>query len=177
MSPHSSATLVPVQLTQFWQDPSDGFSRLVRLLCRHRRRGVAGFRKDESTSVKRIKETDDPVDGAKNPRWIELSERRGAFDQSNLGPPHPREVKLGLCDSAGALEHDCILGVAGDFANELVQLFRKRRGRGDAQGQAMPVGVAARSVLTRARNGDRCSCARCDGWRQFAARSPWSGRR
>src|SRR6516162_3586726 len=27
------------------------------------------------------------------------------------------------------------------------------------------------------RNGDRCSCARCGGWRQFAVRSPWSGRR
>jgi hypothetical protein len=30
------------------------------------------------------------------PRWIELSEHRCAFDQGNLGPPHPREVKLGL---------------------------------------------------------------------------------
>jgi hypothetical protein len=42
-------------------------------------------------------------------------------------PPHPREVKLGLRDSAGALEHDCILSIAGDFANELVQLFRRAR--------------------------------------------------
>src|SRR6266513_280484 len=26
-------------------------------------------------------------------------------------------------------------------------------------------------------NGGRCSCARCGGWRQFAVRLPWSGRR
>src|SRR5215831_2308746 len=32
MSPHSSATLVSVQLAQLWQHPSDGFSRSVRLL-------------------------------------------------------------------------------------------------------------------------------------------------
>ena len=58
---------------------------------------------------------------------IELSERRRAFDQGNLGPPHPREVELCVRDSAGALEQDCILGIAGDFADELVQLFRKPR--------------------------------------------------
>ena len=39
-----------------------------------------------------------------------------------------REFKLCLRDSAGALEHDFILGVAGDFVDELVQLFRKCRG-------------------------------------------------
>ena len=61
-------------------------------------------------------------------RRIELSERRRALDQGNLGPPHPREVKLSLRDSAGALEGDCILRVAGDFAGELVQLLRKCRG-------------------------------------------------
>jgi hypothetical protein len=78
--------------------------------------------------VKRIKETDDSDDGAKKPRWIERSERRGALDQGNLGLPHSREIKLCLGDSAGALEDDCILGVAGDFADEVVQLFRRCRG-------------------------------------------------
>jgi hypothetical protein len=61
-------------------------------------------------------------------RRLELSERARALDQGYLGPPHPREVKLCLRDSAGALEHDCILAIAGDFADELVQLFRKCRG-------------------------------------------------
>jgi hypothetical protein len=32
VSPHSSAVLISVQLTQFWQHSSDGFSRSVRLL-------------------------------------------------------------------------------------------------------------------------------------------------
>jgi hypothetical protein len=45
-------------------------------------------------------------------RRLELSDRARAFDQGNLGPPI-REVKLCLRDSAGALEHDCILAVAG----------------------------------------------------------------
>ena len=49
-----------------------------------------------------------------------LSERRRALDQRNLGAPHSREVKLGLGESAGALKQDWILGVAGDFADELV---------------------------------------------------------
>ena len=48
--------------------------------------------------------------------------------KATLGPPHPREVKLSLCDSAGALEHDCILAVAGEFADEGVQLFGNCRG-------------------------------------------------
>src|SRR6266542_4965027 len=122
VSPHSSAVLVSVQLTQFWQHSSDGFSRSVRLVGRDRRRGVDGLRRDESTSVKRIKETDDSGDGARNRPWIERSERRGAFDQGNLGLPHSREIKLCLGDSAGALEQDWIVSVAGDFANELVQL-------------------------------------------------------
>ena len=59
---------------------------------------------------------------------IELSERRRAFDQGNLGPPHPRELKLRLGDGAGALEQDCILAVASDFADEVVQLFGNCRG-------------------------------------------------
>jgi hypothetical protein len=50
-------------------------------------------------------------------RRLELSERACALDQGNLGPPHPREVKLCLRDSAGALEHDCILSVSGDFTD------------------------------------------------------------
>jgi hypothetical protein len=33
---------------------------------------------------------------------------------------HPREVKLCLREGPGALEQNCILGVAGDFAEELV---------------------------------------------------------
>ena len=57
-------------------------------------------------------------DGAKNLRRLELSERARALDQGNLGPPHPREVKLCLGDSAGGLEHDCILAVAVDSATE-----------------------------------------------------------
>ena len=61
------------------------------------------------------------------PRGIELSECRRALDQGDLGPPHPRELKLCLRESAGALEQDCILGVANDFADELVQLFRSCR--------------------------------------------------
>jgi hypothetical protein len=32
LSQSSCAALVSVQLVQFWQDPSDGFSRSVRLL-------------------------------------------------------------------------------------------------------------------------------------------------
>jgi hypothetical protein len=95
-------------------------------LKRHRRRGVDGFWKDESTSVKRVKETDDSGDGAKN-RRVERSERRGAFDQGNLGLPHSREIKLCLGDSTGALKYDCVLVIAGDFADELVQLFRRCR--------------------------------------------------
>jgi hypothetical protein len=35
-------------------------------------------------------------------RRIELSDRRRALNQGNLGPPHPREVKLCLRESAGA---------------------------------------------------------------------------
>jgi hypothetical protein len=35
-----------------------------------------------------------------------------ALDQGNRGPPHPREVKPGLRDSAGALEHDCMVSPA-----------------------------------------------------------------
>jgi hypothetical protein len=66
--------------------------------------------------------------GDGEPRRIELTERRRAFDQGNLDPPHPRELKLRLRDSAGALEQDCILSVAGDFANELIQLFCICRG-------------------------------------------------
>ena len=61
-------------------------------------------------------------------RRIEFSERRCALNQGNLDPSHPREFKLCLRNRAGALEQDCILAVAGDFADELVQLFRKRRG-------------------------------------------------
>jgi hypothetical protein len=72
-------------------------------LKRHRRRGVDGFWKDEATSVKRIKETDDSGDGAKNPRRVECSERRGAFDQGNLGLPHSREIKLCLSERYDAL--------------------------------------------------------------------------
>jgi hypothetical protein len=36
-------------------------------------------------------------------RRIELSERRRALDQGKLGPPHARELKLGLRDLASAL--------------------------------------------------------------------------
>ena len=61
-------------------------------------------------------------------RRIKLSEGRRALNQGNLGPPHSRELKIRLRDSAGALEHHCILAVAGDFADELVQLFGKCRG-------------------------------------------------
>jgi hypothetical protein len=41
---------------------------------------------------------------------------------------HTREIKLCLGDSAGTLEQDGILGVAGDFAREFVQQFRQCRG-------------------------------------------------
>jgi len=78
-----------------------------------------------TTPVQRFKERDHLGEGGGEPRRIELSERRRALDQGNLGPPHPREVKLGLRDSAGALEQDGIFGVAGDLAGEFVQLFRK----------------------------------------------------
>src|SRR5262249_56195076 len=91
--------------------------------------------------------------GDGEPRRIELSQRRRALDQGKLGSPHAGEVELCLRDSAGAVEPDCILGVARDFADELVQLFRKRRSRGHAQGQAMAVGVTTCSFLTRARTG------------------------
>jgi hypothetical protein len=61
-------------------------------------------------------------------RRIELSKCSRALNQSDLGPPHTRELKLCLRDGAGALEHDCILGVAGDFVDEFVQLLRICRG-------------------------------------------------
>ncbi len=66
--------------------------------------------------------------GDGEPRRIQLSERRRALNQGHLGPPHPRKLKLCLRDSAGALEHDCLLAVAGNFADEPVQVFRKCRG-------------------------------------------------
>jgi hypothetical protein len=100
VSPRGSATLVTVQLSQLWQHSPDGFSRSVRPVWRH----------------------------CRNPRWIEGLERRGAFDQGNLGLPHPREIKLSLRDRAGALELHGILRFAGDLADELVQLFGKYRG-------------------------------------------------
>ena len=59
-------------------------------------------------------------------RRIELSELR--LNQGKLGPLHPRELKLCLRNLASALEGDCIIGVADNFARELVQLFRKCRG-------------------------------------------------
>jgi hypothetical protein len=62
------------------------------------------------------------------PRRIELSEGRCSFNQGDLGPPHPRELKLRLRDSAGAIEQDWMLSIAGDFADELVQLFCICRG-------------------------------------------------
>src|SRR5215475_13170070 len=98
VSPRSSAALVSAQLTQFSQHASDGFSRSVRLVWRHRRRGVDGFGNDGSTPVKRIKEADNFGDG--EGRRIEPSERRCALDQGNLGLPHSREIKLCLRDSA-----------------------------------------------------------------------------
>ena len=66
--------------------------------------------------------------GDGEPLRIELSERRRALNQGNFGPSHPREVELCVRNGAGALQGDCVLRVAGDFAGELVQLFRKRRG-------------------------------------------------
>jgi hypothetical protein len=48
---------------------------------------------DGSTPVKRINDPDHLGDG--EPRRIELSERRRAFNQSNLGPPHSRELNSG----------------------------------------------------------------------------------
>ena len=64
-----------------------------------------GLRKgDDSTPVKCIKDPDDLGDGAESLRRIELSKRRRAFDQGDIGTPHPREVKLSLRESAGALE-------------------------------------------------------------------------
>jgi len=40
----------------------------------------------------------------------------------------PRELKLGLRDLESVLEGGCIISVAGNFAGELVQLFRVCRG-------------------------------------------------
>jgi hypothetical protein len=48
--------------------------------------------------------------------------------KASLARRHPREVELGLRDVTSALEGDCIIGVAGDFAGELVQLFGECRG-------------------------------------------------
>ena len=126
VSPRRSATLVAVQLTQFWQHSPDGLSGSFRLVWRYRRRRVDEFRNDQSPPAKRINEPDHL--GRGEPRRIELSERRRALNQGNLGPPHPREVKFRLRDSAGALQRDGTFSVAGDFAREFVQLFRKRRG-------------------------------------------------
>src|SRR5262245_56327104 len=94
----------------------------MRLLRRHGRRGVDGLGIDEATHLNCIKMPDQLADGG--PRRIELSERGRALDQSNLGPPNSRELKLCLRDSTGALELDWILGVAGDFADKGFQLFR-----------------------------------------------------
>src|SRR5215813_11422216 len=52
------------------------------------------------SSVKRVSDSDQLGHGEL--RRIELSERRRALNQGKLGPPHAREVKLGLRDSAGA---------------------------------------------------------------------------
>jgi hypothetical protein len=59
-------------------------------------------------------------DGAKSLRRIELSERARSLDQGNLGTPHPRELKLCLRDLESALASNCIIGVAGNFAGELI---------------------------------------------------------
>ena len=121
VSTPSSAMLISIQLAQFWQRASDGFSRSVRLLLRHRRRGVDGLgKRTYSTPVKRPHGPDELGNGTEKLRRIEFSECRRTFDQGNLGPPHPREVKLGLGESAGALKQDWILGVAGDLADELL---------------------------------------------------------
>ncbi|TMJ93983.1 MAG: hypothetical protein E6G77_23250 [Alphaproteobacteria bacterium] len=71
--------------------------------------------------------SDDLGDRAEQLRRIELSKRRCALDQGNLGPPHPREIELGLRGLSRALEDNGIIGVAGDFADELVQLFSNCR--------------------------------------------------
>jgi hypothetical protein len=106
VSPRSSAALVSVQLTQFRQHSSNGFSRSIRVLWRYHRRGVV-----------------DLADG--DLRTISGREYARALDQSNLRPPHPREVEFGLCDLASPLEGDCVNGVAGDFAGELLELWRQ----------------------------------------------------
>jgi hypothetical protein len=81
------------------------------------------------TPVKRIKDPDHLGNGE---LWrIELSERRRALNQGDLGPPHPRQLKLCLRDLVSALKSDCIIGVAGNFAGELVYLFCNCRGGGD----------------------------------------------
>ena len=96
VSPPSSAALVSLQLTQFWERPADGFTRPARLLRWHRSGGIDGSGKDGSTSVKSIKEPLDLGDGVKSLRRIELSERAHSLDQGNLGPAHPREGRARL---------------------------------------------------------------------------------
>ncbi len=58
---------------------------------------------------------------------IESSERMHVRDQGNFGSPHTREIEESFRSSAGAVEDDYVLGVAGDLTGELVQLFRKGR--------------------------------------------------
>jgi hypothetical protein len=70
------------------------------------------------TPLNGIEESDGLGSTAEGLRRIELSESRRALDQSNLGLPHPREIQFGLRDSAGALEQNGILSVAGDFTDE-----------------------------------------------------------
>src|SRR5262245_57809361 len=81
--------------------------------------------------------------GTENWRRMGIFQRTRALDQGDLGPPYAREVKLCLRGGAGVLDLDCVLASAGDFTGETVQLLYKCRARGDAQAQAVAVGIAA----------------------------------
>src|SRR5262245_31230490 len=94
--------LISLQLTQLWQHSPNGFSRSIRLLRRHRRRGVDGFGIDEPAPLKCTKKPNQLGDAGR--RRIELSERRRALDQRNLGPPCSRELKLCLREACGTRE-------------------------------------------------------------------------
>src|SRR5262249_42522731 len=95
---------------------------------RHGRRGVDVLRKDEYTAVKRIKEAGDLLDRVEKLRRIEFAERAHALDHGDLGPSDAHELELSLRDSAGAVKHDWLLAIAGDFTGEPIQLFRECRG-------------------------------------------------
>ena len=73
--------------------------------------------------------SDDLGDRAEQLRRIELSKRRCALDQGNLGPPHRREIELGLRGLSRALEDNGIIEhmYVHDISSIVWEILRLRR--------------------------------------------------